>query len=94
MESTVFEVKLRVAEPLDEEFVMGRDHDCRSHSVQFFEKIEQAYGDLIIDIACRLVGQEKSRAADNGPGNGNPLLLSARECRRLGFEMIGEADPP
>ncbi len=41
----------------------------------------------------RLVRKDDVRIVDNGPGNGNPLHLSAAHLRRMLPQLIFQSDP-
>jgi hypothetical protein len=45
-----------------------------------------------VEVAGRLVGQDDLRLVDQGPGDGDALLLAARELGRLVVGSIGQAD--
>ena len=52
-------------------------HDDRSFglSSHAFEDIEQLGPGLLIEVACRFVGQQDGRIVDQGPGDGDPLAF-------------------
>ena len=83
----------RIAELLDQHLVVGGDHDGRAELVQFLEQVEQAHADPVIDVAGRLVGQQEAGTRDDGAGDGDALLLSARQGGRLVVEVVAKADP-
>ena len=57
---------------------------------------EQQVNDLptrrLVEIACGLVGDENRRIGRNGPGDGDALLLAARELGGIVVEAVAEAD--
>ena len=55
--------------------------------------MEQPRRHFRIDIAGRLVGDEQLGPADHRAGDGDALLLAARQRRRAGAGAVGEADP-
>ena len=50
-------------------------------------------GRLGVEGPGRLVGQDEVRVADQGPGNGHPLLLSARQFAGPVLHPVSEAHP-
>ncbi len=44
-----------------------------------------------VEVAGRLVGEDDLRLGDEGPGDGDPLLLAARELLGLMAEPAAEA---
>ncbi len=46
-----------------------------------------------IEVAGRLVRQDDARMRDQRPGDGDPLLLSARHLVRVVIQPVSEADP-
>src|SRR4030042_3138084 len=57
------------------------DHD-RGQPSPDVEVLDQAHDGLArlpVQVARRLVGQEEMRVVDQGPGDGHPLLFSARK---------------
>ena len=61
--------------------------------VQRVEQIEQPPRHVRIDVAGRLVGDERFGPADHRAGDGDALLLAARKRRGAGAGAVGEADP-
>src|SRR6185295_11116669 len=51
------------------------------------EGVESVAG-LPVEVAGRLVGEEGAGGADEGPGDGDPLLLSPRERARPMIEPV------
>src|SRR5690349_20408563 len=92
-ESARLEMQARMAEARHRVLVVRGNDDGRAQLVQLFEQAQQAERDLVVDIPGGLVGKQQARSADHRAGNGDALLLAARQRRRLGVEMIGEADP-
>ena len=73
--------------------IVGGDDDRGAELVQRIEQIEQAPRHFRIDVAGRLVGDEQFGPADHRAGDGDALLLAARQGRRAGAGAVGEADP-
>src|SRR5215217_5790120 len=71
-----------------------RDHDDRLvvllHRVA--QEGQQLGAGARIEVAGRLVGEDDLGPAHQGPGGGDPLLLSARELAREMIEAIAQAD--
>ncbi len=72
---------------------MGRDHHRGSEPVQFLEQVHQAQRHAVVDVAGRLVGEQKLGPADDGARDRDALLLSARKGRGPRFHLVLEADP-
>ena len=73
--------------------IVGGDDDGGAELVQGVEQMEQPVRHFRIDVAGRLVGDEQFGPADHRPGDGDALLLAARQGRRAGAGAVGEADP-
>ena len=61
--------------------------------VELDEQPQQPLTEIGIDIAGRLVGEEKLRARDHGAGDGRALLLAAGKHRRQRVHALAQADP-
>ena len=61
--------------------------------VQRFEQQQDLFAGVGIEVACRLVGQDDRRVADQRPGKGHPLHLSPRELLGTVPGPLAEADP-
>lgn len=59
----------------DELSVMGSDDHRGSSPVDLTEQIHDFEGQLWIEVASRLVGQDDFRVVDDSPGNGQSLLF-------------------
>ena len=57
--------------------------------IQILKYGDDRFGRFGVEIARRLIGQDHARVVHQGPGNGHPLLLSARE---LGRPVAGAID--
>ena len=58
---------------------MGHHDDGGAFSVKFVKKVHHLRPVLRVEIAGRLVGQDKSGIRHRGAGNGHTLLLAARQ---------------
>ena len=58
------------------------DHEqiLASLARQAIEQRQHALAGFFVEIARRLIGQHQQRVVDQGPGNGDTLLLAAREA--------------
>ena len=68
-------------------------HDRGAAGVQRAEDVEHLGAGGRVEVAGGLVGQHDGRLADDGPGDGHPLALTARELRRAVPQAVGEPDP-
>ena len=63
-------------------------------TVQACHEAEDFLGRNTVQISGRLVGHQDSGIADNGPGNGHPLLLAARKLRWIVLHAVCQSDQP
>ena len=70
----------------------GDDHRC-PRFVELDEQPQQALRQVGIDVAGRLVGEQKLWPRDHGAGDRRALLLAAREHRRQRPDALPETDP-
>ena len=77
----------------DQAKIMGGNNDRRSQSVHRRQQVENPLRHGRIDVAGRLVGNDQLRPRNDGAGNGDALLLSARQGRRASAGPVGEPDP-
>src|SRR6185312_2275363 len=89
----VFEMEPGMAEARHQRLVMRRDDERGAELVHLFEEPQQTQCHLVIDIAGGLVGEQQAGPADHRARDGDALLLAARQRRRSGVELVGEADP-
>ena len=73
--------------------VVGGDEHRGAQPVELDEQSQQAAAEAGVDVARGLVGQEQFRPGDERPGDGGPLLLSAREQGRQHVHALAETDP-
>jgi hypothetical protein len=68
-------------------------HDDGGHAqapVQVEQQLMNTLAGLVIQITGRLVGKQQPRAQDQGAGQGNPLLLPARQLHRTVVQALGK----
>src|SRR5262249_61687214 len=70
---------------------MGYEEDGLAGVVQALEDADDLLRGPGVEVAGRLVGQEDRRGGDQGAGDRHPLLLAARELRRVVVLAAGEA---
>jgi hypothetical protein len=73
--------------------VVGDEHDRPTVRVQRAQDVEDVMAGLRVEVAGRLVGEDDRRVGDDGPGDGDPLLLAAGQLPRLVPEAVAEAEP-
>ena len=56
------------------------------------EKVADHASVGFVEIPGRLVGEQQQRICSQGPGDGYPLPLAARELMRITRDMPGKAD--
>ena len=70
--------------PLGRVRVVRDHHDCLAViAVQRLQQVEDFVARLAVQVAGRLVAQQQRRVGDDGPGDADPLFLSARELPRI-----------
>ncbi len=58
--------------------IVGDHHDRLVEVlVQALQDLQNLCSGMAVEIACGLIGQQKSRVADDGAGNGHALFLAA-----------------
>jgi hypothetical protein len=72
--------------------VGDRDQDIARLPVQLEQQRGDGLGRLRVEVSGRLVAQEQGGLADERPGDGGALALSAAELRRAMAEPVGESD--
>ena len=73
--------------------VVGGDQHGGAQAIEFDEQSQDAQRHGVVDIAGRLVGQQDVGPPDHGAGDGQPLLLAARQRDGEGVHAIGQPDP-
>ena len=77
----------------DQRQIVGGDDDGGPQAIERFEQGQQAARHVRVDVAGRLVGHQNLRPGDDGAGDGDALLLSARQRRGPRLPPIAKADP-
>ena len=72
-----------------------RDEDDREAvlEVELAEEIENLLARLRVEVAGRLIGDQKRAPVDQRAGDRDALLLAARELCRLVIEPVAQPDP-
>src|SRR5579862_1609216 len=73
--------------------IVGGNDDCSARFVELDEQSQQSLTEIGIDVAGRLVGEQKLRPCDHGPRNRGALLLAAGENGRQRSDAFTETDP-
>src|SRR5579862_2027081 len=73
--------------------IVGGDDDGRAGFVELDEQAQQALAEIGIDVAGRLVGEQKLRPGDHRARDGGALLFAARQDRRKGVDTLAEPNP-
>ena len=68
--------------------IMGNNNDRRTLPVYVKKKIEYGLSRFGIERSGRLVGKNQFRTGYKGAGNGDTLLLTARQLARTVFEAV------
>ena len=89
----MLEMEARLIEAVYQRLVVARHDERGAELVELLEESHQAIGQVLVDVAGGLVGDEEARATDHRARDRNALLLSARERRGTRLQVIGEADP-
>src|SRR5688572_5351648 len=76
----------------DQIAIVRRQEDRRSAQIGLGEDLDDLRRQIRIEIAGRLVGYEDERIVDQRAGDGDPLLLAARQLRRIGIQLVVQAD--
>ena len=72
--------------------VVGDDHDGRPGLVELVDQGQDGLPGGLVEVPGRLVSQHDGGSTDEGPGDGDPLALSARELRGTGMGALCQAD--
>ena len=72
---------------------MGHVEDRRAELPADVDDLElQRLAELPVEGAERLVHEQQPRLEDDGPGEGDPLLLAARQLARIAVAEVVELD--
>src|SRR5215831_14723371 len=93
MQTTLVQHETARVELVHQRDVVGGDDDRSPGFVELDEQPQQPLRQIGIDIARRLVGEEKLRPRDHRPRDRRTLLLSAREHRWQRGDAIAEPNP-
>ena len=72
--------------------LVGHEDDGKALGVEGAEEGHDLGTALRVEVAGRLVGEDEGGAADEGAGDGDPLLLAAGELVRLVVPPVADAD--
>jgi len=72
--------------------VRDEDHGQPAVLPEPFEQPDDLFPGVLVQVAGRLVGQQHARLLDQRAGDGDPLLLAARQRRGQVPDPVGEAD--
>ena len=71
--------------------IVGNHYNGYSLLIEHFKEAQHFFTGFEIQIAGRLIRQENDRIIDQGPGNGDALLLPAGKLRRLMIQTVAQA---
>jgi hypothetical protein len=71
--------------------VRGHDDSSVSGAMHPRKEVYDPCAGVSVEIARRLIGQQKRRIPNKGPGRSDALLLAARQCVRSMIHPIGKA---
>ena len=72
--------------------IVSRDQNRLALAVQLLEDVEQLGGERAIEMGCRLVGDDDGWLVDQGPCDGDALLLTTRKLRQLAAALVGQPE--
>src|SRR5579862_1738829 len=73
----------------DEVEIVGGHHDRRAGGADVLEELKDAPRRSLIEVSGWLVGDEQERIIHERPGDGDALLLAARQLSRIGICFRG-----
>jgi hypothetical protein len=77
-----------------EAHLMGHQHHRHAAARQLFENADDLADQLGVERRGDLVEQHEARLHRKGAGDGDTLLLAARELHRISIDLVGEIDEP
>ena len=77
----------------DQRNIVGRHDDRRAEAVERRQQVQDALRHFGIDVAGWLVSDQQLRPGDHGAGDGDTLLLAARQRWRASAGPVGETNP-
>ena len=72
-------------------WIMRHKDDGYSGLVELLEHVQDFNTGVRIEVARRLIGENERRAINQGPGDRDPLLLTARHLRRVVIGSTGHS---
>src|SRR5215203_6410944 len=69
--------------------IVRYENDRDALAVEFLEERQNLNRRAAVERASRLVGEKQARVVDEGAGDGDALLLAARELRRTVVGAVG-----
>src|SRR6478672_4325926 len=81
-----------LAHGVDGDGVVGGHDDRRARAVDAVEQLDDAEAGVGVQVARGLVGEQDRRPVDEGPGDGNTLLLTTGELVRQALLHARESD--
>src|SRR5208282_1047762 len=93
MQSSLMQHQTARVELVHQSNIVRGDDDGGSRLVEFDEQAQQALTEIRIDIAGRLVGEQKLRPRNHRACDGGTLLLAAGENGWQGSHAFAETDP-
>ena len=79
-------------DPISQIIIMGNHEDSLAARNQLFKKTKDSISGLGIKVPGRFVGNDQRRIIGHGPGNGDTLLLAARNGGRQLVGLMGHVD--
>jgi len=92
-QTPILQMQIAFMEFVDKVILVRRQYNGGSKFIQFIEQMEKFEGRFFVDIARRLVGEQKPRLGNHGARNRHALLLAARKLRRIRIHSLAHADP-
>src|SRR6516165_5334327 len=87
------EHEARGVELVHQAVIVGGDDHRGAEAIKLNEQPQQTIGDDRIDVAGRLVGEQKFRPPNHGAGDRCALLLATGENLRVRIDAVAESDP-
>ena len=72
---------------------MGRDNDRGPSCIDLTHEIHDFQRQIRIEVAGRLIREDDQRLVDQRSGDGDALLLTARELLRICAHAVLQPDP-
>lgn len=81
-----------LVEMLDDAGVVRRQDNGRTKIVDLLENLDNVVCVYRVEVSCRLVRDDEIGLVDDGSGNGDSLLFSARELVREIMHLLAEVN--